>query len=79
MKYVYMLQSETQPDRYYVGCTVDLKKRFGEHNRGESVHTRKFTPWKLVGYVAFSDGEKAARFEAYLKTASGRAFAKKHF
>jgi predicted GIY-YIG superfamily endonuclease len=58
---------------------VDLKKRFGEHNRGESVHTRKFTPWKLVGYVAFSDREKAARFEAYLKTASGRAFAKKHF
>jgi predicted GIY-YIG superfamily endonuclease len=55
------------------------KKRFGEHNRGESVHTRKFTPWKLVGYVAFSDGEKAAKFEAYLKTASGRAFAKKHF
>jgi hypothetical protein len=58
---------------------VDLKKRFGEHNRSESVHTRKFTPWSLVGYVAFSDREKADRFEAYLKTASGRAFAKKHF
>ena len=79
MKYVYMLKSETHPDRYYVGCTVDLKKRFGEHNRGESDHTRKFTPWTLVGYVAFSDYEKAVQFEAYLKTASGRAFAKKHF
>jgi len=79
MKYVYMLKSETHPDRYYVGCTVGLKKRFGEHNRGESVHTRKFTPWSLVGYVAFSDREKAEKFEAYLKTASGRAFAKKHF
>jgi len=79
MKYVYMLKSETHPDRYYVGCTVDLKKRFGEHNRGESVHTRKFIPWTLVGYVAFSDDEKAEKFETYLKTASGRAFAKRHF
>jgi predicted GIY-YIG superfamily endonuclease len=79
MKYVYMLKSEMHPDRYYVGCTVDLKKRFGEHSRGESDHTRKFIPWTLVGYVAFSEAEKADRFEAYLKTASGRAFAKKHF
>jgi putative endonuclease len=79
MKYVYMLQSETFPDRYYVGCTHDLKKRFGEHNRGESIHTKKFMPWKLVGYIAFSNDEKAEKFETYLKTASGRAFAKKHF
>ena len=79
MKYVYMLQSEASPDRYYVGCTVDLKKRYGEHNRGESTHTKKFIPWKLVGYLAFSDHNKANKFEAYLKTASGRAFAKKHF
>lgn len=79
MKYVYMLKSEIHPDRYYVGCTVDLKKRFGEHNRGESDHTRKFIPWTLIGYVAFSEAEKADRFEAYLKIASGRAFAKKHF
>ena len=79
MKYVYMLQSESQPDRYYVGCTIDLKKRLGEHNGGESTHTKKFIPWTLVGYSAFSDHDKADKFEAYLKTASGRAFAKKHF
>ena len=79
MKYVYMLQSESDSNRFYVGCTQDLKKRFGEHNRGESTHTKKFMPWKLVGYSAFSDHNKADNFEAYLKTASGRAFAKKHF
>jgi putative endonuclease len=79
MKYVYMLQSETAADRFYVGCTFDLKRRFGEHNRGESNHTSKFVPWNLVGYFAFSDHEKADKFENYLKTASGRAFAKKHF
>jgi len=79
MKYVYMLQSVSHPERYYVGSALDLKRRFAEHNKGQSPHTKKFLPWKLVGYVAFSDHEKADKFEAYLKTASGRAFAKRHF
>jgi putative endonuclease len=79
MKYVYMLQSETYSDRYYTGCTTDLKRRLAEHNRGESTHTKKHLPWKLISYLAFSDAVKANKFEAYLKTASGRAFAKKHF
>jgi len=42
-----------------------------------SHHTAKFKPWRLVTYVAFSDKAKAVAFERYLKTASGRAFAKK--
>ncbi|MFN3313423.1 MAG: GIY-YIG nuclease family protein [Hyphomonas sp.] len=79
MKYVYMLQSLPEPMRYYVGSTIDLKRRFADHNSGQSVHTRKFLPWTLIGYVAFSDPAKADKFEAYLKTGSGRAFAKKHF
>ena len=79
MKYVYMLQSETELKRHYVGATFDLRKRLREHNEGKSLHTKKFMPWKLVGYIAFSDNEKADKFETYLKSASGRAFAKKHF
>jgi putative endonuclease len=79
MIYVYMLQSISHPEHFYVGLTSDLKKRFAEHNRGESGHTSKFTPWRIVTYVAFSDEQRAASFERYLKTASGRAFAKKHF
>ena len=74
-----MIQSDTYPERYYVGVTIDLKRRMNDHNTGQSSHTKKFTPWTLVGYLAFSDLEKADRFEAYLKTGSGRAFAKKHF
>ena len=34
-------------------------------------------PWRLITYIAFSDEAKAIAFERYLKTASGRAFAKK--
>ena len=79
MKYVYILKSLANPDRYYVGCALDLKKRVSEHNSGQSIHTNKFMPWKLVNYFAFEDAQKADKFELYLKTASGRAFAKKHF
>jgi putative endonuclease len=79
MKYVYMLQSEIAPDRHYVGLTEDLKRRFAEHNFGKSIHTNKFKPWRLITYVAFSDHAKANKFESYLKTGSGRAFARRHF
>jgi hypothetical protein len=37
----------------------------------------KFRPWRLISYIASSDEQKAIAFERYLKTASGRAFAKK--
>ncbi len=57
MKYVYMIQSEAEPGRCYVGCTLDLKRRFNDHNKGLSPHTRKFLPWKLAGYAAFCDTE----------------------
>jgi len=79
MNYIYVLQSEADPDRYYVGLTTDLKRRFEEHNSGKSIHTNKYIPWKLIIYVAFSDREKAEKFERYLKSGSGRSFAKKHF
>ena len=79
MKYVYLLQSEDDPNRHYVGSTLNMEKRFKDHNNGLSAHTRKFTPWKLIVSVAFSDHAKADQFEAYLKTGSGRAFAKRHF
>jgi len=77
MKYVYMLQSIAFPEESYIGLTDDLRTRFREHNAGKSPHTAKFKPWRLVTYIAFSDQTKAIAFERYLKTASGRAFAKK--
>ena len=77
MKYVYLLQSIDYPEQIYSGLTDDLRNRLNEHNGGESPHTRKFRPWRLVTYLAFSDADKAVAFERYLKTASGRAFANK--
>jgi putative endonuclease len=59
------------------GATSDLKQRLPDHNAGKSTHTAKFKPWKLVWYCAFPDKYKALEFEKYLKSHSGRAFAKK--
>jgi putative endonuclease len=77
MKYVYILCSIAFPDRHYTGITSDLKMRLARHNVKEVSHTAKYAPWRLKTYMAFSDGKQAFEFEKYLKTASGRAFAKK--
>ncbi len=78
MNYVYMLQSIRFTEQRYTGITSDLRSRIHTHNAGGSIHTSKFRPWKLVMYIAFEDAERAHAFEGYLKSGSGRAFAKKH-
>jgi len=77
MKYVYLLESIEHPEEVYVGLTDDLRTRLASHNAGQSPHTAKFKPWRLVTYLAFFDEAKAVALERYLKTASGRAFANK--
>ena len=41
--------------------------------------TAHHRPWSLVVSLEFTDATTAARFERYVKTGSGRAFAKQHF
>jgi putative endonuclease len=77
MKYVYVLQSLVEPERHYTGISDDLKLRLARHNNKEVPHTSKYAPWRLKTYIAFSDEKRAFEFEHYLKSASGRAFAKK--
>ena len=78
MFYVYILKSERN-GRFYNGYTADLKRRLREHNTGQSFATRPYVPWGLAFYAAFKTEEKAKSFEAYLKTGSGWAFARKRF
>jgi predicted GIY-YIG superfamily endonuclease len=77
MTYVYILRSLQHLERYYVGVTGDLRSRLKKHNAGEVSHTSKYAPWAIKTYVSFSDEKRAFAFEKYLKSASGRAFAKK--
>ncbi|MBI2927861.1 MAG: GIY-YIG nuclease family protein [Verrucomicrobia bacterium] len=78
MFYAYVLQSIAEPSQFYRGHTADLRARIADHNAGESPHTAKYTPWKLVFYAAFESLALAQSFERYLKTGSGHAFAKRH-
>jgi putative endonuclease len=78
-RFVYVLRSMRCPDRYYAGLTSDVVRRLATHNSGGSVHTRLLRPWELVVSLEFSAEPSAVAFEKYLKSGSGRAFAKRHF
>ncbi|MFU8849367.1 MAG: GIY-YIG nuclease family protein, partial [Opitutales bacterium] len=77
--YVYILRSEICPDRHYTGCTKDLSARLKKHNLGSVPHTAKFKPWSIETAISFRSEEKAQAFEKYLKSGSGREFARRHF
>ena len=77
--YVYILVSEKEPARHYTGITTDLESRLKIHNSGDLPYSRKYRPWRVETAVAFRSKEKAIDFEKYLKSHSGRAFAKRHF
>ena len=76
MEYVYILRS-ADAQHFYVGHTGDLRERLKKHNAGGVSHTTKFKPWTIKTYLAFADQDRAIAFEKYLKSPSGRAFAKK--
>jgi predicted GIY-YIG superfamily endonuclease len=76
--YFYVLQSEIDPKRFCTGLTNDLPHRLQNHNAGRVLHTAKWKRWRLKTYIAIYDLVRAAKLERYLKSASGRAFLKKH-
>ena len=75
--YVYILQSEIDQKRFYTGFTEDLDSRLKAHNSENIHHTSKYKPWRIKTAIAFNDRKKALDLEKYLKSPSGRAFAKK--
>jgi putative endonuclease len=78
-RFVYILRSRHDPSRHYVGRTANVDERLRWHNEGPSGQTVHQRPWRILVAVEFADGSTAARFERYLKSGSGRAFAKRHF
>ena len=77
--YVYLLVDIATGSHHYTGVTEDLHARLTKHNAGEVPHTSKFKPWRIQTAIAFDNKDKAQAFEKYLKTGSGREFAKRHF
>ena len=78
-RFVYVLRSESDPARHYVGTTSDVDERLAWHNGGPAGYTVNHRPWRVVVSLEFPNASAAARFERYLKSGSGRAFTKRHF
>ena len=78
-RFVYIIQSIRTDGAYYTGVTSDPAVRLEAHNAGASRHTTAQRPWKKLVVVEFDEEEPAVRFEKYLKTGSGREFARRHF
>lgn len=78
-RFVYILRSDRHPGRFYTGLTGNVAGRLHWHNEGPCGVTVRYRPWSLVVSLEFADATTAHRFERYLKTGSGRAFAKRHF
>ncbi len=78
-RFVYVIRSIAKPDRYYVGVTSDVAHRLAAHNEGHLANTARYRPWLVHVVIEFMTEATAVRFERYLKSGSGRAFAKRHF
>lgn len=78
-RFVYILKSLQNAATYYVGITSDFNVRLAAHNAGLSPHTAEHRPWRTLVVIEFDDEEPALKFEKYLKTGSGREFARRHF
>jgi putative endonuclease len=76
---VYIIRSDADPSRHYVGITDSIDARLEWHNHGPSGYTVNYRPWSLAVAMEFPTEKAARRFEKYLKSGSGRAFAKRHF
>ena len=75
MWYTYLLQSK-KDNRWYTGCTDDLRKRFKQHNDSVVASTKSRGPFGLVYYEScLNKGDAFAR-EGYLKSGMGKRYLK---
>jgi putative endonuclease len=76
-RFVYLIRSSVtgQP---YIGLTSNVQTRLAAHNAGQNRSTSRNKPWELVAAMEFATEPTAVRFERYLKSGSGWAFAKRH-
>jgi len=75
MYYTYVLTSE-KTGKLYTGYTIDLRKRFKEHNEKLSTYTKQRGPYELIYYEACLDKDDARSRELYLKSGRGKRYLK---
>ena len=78
-RFVYIIRSLNHPRKRYVGVTSDVEARVRGHNAGQNRSTARWKPWDIDVTVEFRSERMAVRFEKYLKSGAGHAFANSHF
>jgi len=66
MYYTYILKSQ-KDDKYYIGFSSDLKKRFEQHTLGKVNATKNRRPLELIYYEAYQTENNARLREKNLK------------
>ena len=76
MHKVYIIQSQKN-NRYYIGCTNNLKTRLEQHNKRQNYSTQNGIPWKLIAFKDFENQQEAYDYEKKVKSyKGGNAFKK---
>ncbi len=70
MGYVYILKLVNE--RYYVGSTIDIDRRFLEHQSGEVLSTANLRPLELVFFQRYPTPAEARKIEYKLKKLKSR-------
>ena len=63
-RFVYVLRSDADPNRHYVGVTGDVESRLDWHNHGPTGHTVDHRPWSVLVVVEFATAFRARQDEA---------------
>lgn len=76
-QYVYIIQSK-KDQRWYTGCTGDLRKRLSEHNSGKfPAWTKGRGPFEIIYFEAYRNKKDAFNREKQLKSGAGKNYVKK--
>lgn len=68
MAYFYIIQSEVDDSKCYIGSTNNLKRRLYEHNNSSKIsYTNKFRPWKLIHKEYYKTKKEAGWKEYQIK------------
>ena len=73
--YVYLLISK-KDGKWYTGSTNDLRKRFKQHNDGQSFATKHRGPFEIIYYEMCRNEKDARSRELYLKSGMGKRYLK---
>ena len=78
MYFIYILKSQKQINKLYIGITHNLSERLKEHNECPMCsYIKSYGPWILESYIGVRGEALAKKLEQYFKQGSGYSFLRK--